>query len=266
MQISPFTLPDLERISALQPADWNDIVPNMRFYINSPICEPLKLEVDHTIAAIGASIMHRDTAWLAHIIVHPEYRNQGLGTIITQALMDNLKDKGFRTIMLVATPLGTHVYYKLGFEKESEYIFFKDGHIEREISRNAVIINFTGTYKEQVLQMDRDIYGEDRSMLLENHLKHASLYLQNDVLTGCYFPTLQEGLILAESEQAGLDLISLRSKSINRIVVPMENTTAIDFLQQNGYQEWRRGTRMRLGEPIAWKPEKIYGRVSGGLG
>lgn len=266
MNIFPFTLPDLERISALQPADWNDIVPNMRFYINSPFCEPIKLEIDDIIAGVGASILHRDTAWLAHIIVHPEYRNRGLGTIITQALMDNLKDRGFKTIMLVATPLGAYVYKKLGFEIESEYVFLKDGHISRELSPDVQIIQFTHDYRGAVLQMDREIYGEDRSMLLENNLRHAMLYLQDDVLTGCYFPTLQEGLILAETKQAGLDLITLRSRTINRIVVPMENTVAIDFLQQNGYQEWRRGTRMRLGEPLAWQPEKIYGRVSGGLG
>jgi GNAT superfamily N-acetyltransferase len=266
MNISPFTLPDLEKISALQPPEWNDIVPNMRFYVNSPICEPIKLEIDGIIAGVGTSILHKDSAWLAHIIVHPEYRNRGLGTVITQALMDSLQGRGFKTIMLVATPLGTYVYKKLGFEIESEYIFFKGESIEKEIAADARIIHFTDDYREAVLQMDKDIYGEDRSMLLENHLKHVMLYLQDGMLTGCYFPTLQEGLILAETEQAGLDLIALRSKTVNRIVVPMENKTAIDYLLQNGYEEWRRGTRMRLGEPILWQPEKIYGRVSGGLG
>lgn len=266
MVVEPLTLDDLNHLKHLQPADWNDIVPNMRFYVNAAFCEPIKLEIDNIIAAIGTSILHKDTAWLAHIIVHPEYRKRGLGTIITQALMDKLKGRGFRTIMLVATPLGAYVYKKLGFENESEYIFFKDGNVNRETSADAKIISFTEAYKEQVLQMDRKIYGEDRSMLLESHLKHAMLYMQNNVFTGCYFPTLQEGLILADTVQAGLDLIGLRSKTFNRIVVPMENKVAINYLEQHGYQEWRRGTRMRLGEPLAWQPEKIYARVSGGLG
>jgi GNAT superfamily N-acetyltransferase len=52
------------------------------------------------------TILHKATAWLAHIIVDPDFRNRGIRTKIVNVLMDRLKNRGCLTIFIVATKLG----------------------------------------------------------------------------------------------------------------------------------------------------------------
>jgi len=46
----------------------------------------------------------------------------------------------------------------------------------------------------------------------------------------------------------------------------MLNENALNFLSQNGYTEYRRASRMILGEKVSWDGSKIYSRIGGNLG
>jgi GNAT superfamily N-acetyltransferase len=98
MKTEPFVLHDLKRISGLQPSDWPDIIPYFYFYIEADYCEPIKVEIDNKIVGIGTTISYKKSAWLAHIIVHPEYRCRGIGSGITNYLVDQLKTNRIKTI------------------------------------------------------------------------------------------------------------------------------------------------------------------------
>ncbi len=76
-----------------------------------------------------------NTAWLAHIIVDPEYRKRGIGSLIVCQLLDFLKNSGCETVSLIATELGYSVYKKAGFVEQTEYAFF-----EREESGKRVFM------------------------------------------------------------------------------------------------------------------------------
>ena len=114
---------DLNFIAELQPLGWQDIVPTIDFYTKSHFCLPIKVTIDKKIVAIGTAIVHNDIAWLAHIIVHPDNRNQGIGNLITKTLVENLESKRCDTIYLIATALGEPVYKKLGFETETDMYY-----------------------------------------------------------------------------------------------------------------------------------------------
>jgi len=45
----PITRTDLDEISKLQPDGWNDIIPDIKSYVEADFCRPLKLMHDHTI-------------------------------------------------------------------------------------------------------------------------------------------------------------------------------------------------------------------------
>ncbi|MBL0009542.1 MAG: GNAT family N-acetyltransferase [Saprospiraceae bacterium] len=100
-------------------------MPAIQFYITSDFCFPIKVSIDHKIAGTGTAIIHHDVAWLAHIIVHPDFRNQGIGKLITESLVKMAHAKSCDTLYLLATELGEPVYRKIGFETETEYLFFK---------------------------------------------------------------------------------------------------------------------------------------------
>ena len=264
MKIEPIVPDDLGRIEKLQPEGWLPVLPFFRFYISSSFCHPVKCVIEKEIAGIGASIRHTNTGWVAHIIVDKEFRRQGIGTAITQALIDHLKDQKIDTIHLVATVIGAPLYHKLGFQQEAEYLFFKEGKIAP--SQGTAIKQFEAIYRQDILALDRHVSGEDRAELLEPHLQHSKIIAANNSLLGFYMPTLGEELILARTPEAGLELMRARSHEKIYIALPSANKPGIEFLRSNGYVEYRKGIRMYLGKQTSWHPEMIYSRIGGNLG
>ena len=125
MQIQQFEPIDIKSLPNLQPEDWGNITPAFQFYLTSQFCFPLKVIIDNKMVGVGAAIIHNEIAWLAHIIVHPDYRKKGIGKTISQTLVDNSKSHHCETIYLIATELGAPVYAGIGFETETEYLMFK---------------------------------------------------------------------------------------------------------------------------------------------
>jgi len=265
MDRQPLELPDLELITALQPTDWQNIIPSIEFYINSTFCFPIKLIIDNKIVGIGTTIIHNDIAWLAHIIVHPEHRNQGIGKIITQTLVDSLQTK-CDTIYLIATDLGKPVYKKIGFETETEYLFFKDIQADRNWKISEGILPYADNFKPYIARLDRRVSGEDRLFHLEQYLGNSSVYVQNNIVEGFYLPSCGEGLITAITNPAGSELMKLRLMTNENAAFPRDNLTATAFMHQNNFKEFKRATRMRLGIKKRWQPANIYNRIAGNLG
>lgn len=220
------------------------------------------------LVGLGTAITHGNTAWLAHIIVSPENRNQGIGKSITKFLVDSLQNTTCTTIFLLATKLGEPVYKKAGFVIDTEYIAFMGHHTSRSSLpfSNQLITSFKKDFEEPILQLDRRVSGENREHLLKMHLEKSLLILDRDNVVGCFFPTLGEGLILAENTEAGLALLNKRHLTETRTMLPIDNKTGINFLLKKGFQEAVRGSRMRLGKKLEWQPEKIYSRIGGNLG
>ena len=216
--------------------------------------------------AVGTNIQHQDSAWLAHIIVHPNYRNRGLGKELAHALTDSLDKSRFKTVYLDATDMGYPVYLKLGFELESEYIHL-DGELQDlYLNDPSMVIPFHEKYRTELLALDREVSAENRIDVLSNHLISSLLYISDGKLLGAYFPTLLDGFVLASDPVAGTELMKIRMRTKNTARFPEENISATNFLLEHGYKKMRTSRRMILGEKRDWKRDGIYGRVSGGLG
>ncbi len=56
--------------------------------------------------------------------VHPDFRNKGIGRLLSYVPFKDAKDKGYRWAVLQAQPLGVPVYPKIGFEKVGEISVF----------------------------------------------------------------------------------------------------------------------------------------------
>ena len=150
MLYKKITKVDLNEIRELQPPDWDDIIPDIEFYINSSFCEPIKATIDNIIVGIGTKIVFENTAWIAHIIVRNEYRNNGIGFQIVNHLLDTLKKQYIQTCSLIATSLGKPVYAKVGFKVASEYLFFKREKPWIESDFSNKIIPFDEKYRNAI--------------------------------------------------------------------------------------------------------------------
>lgn len=260
-----FTEQDIAGLSELQPPDWSDIRPYFEHHIRSSRSHPIKFEIDGRLVAVGTAIFHADTAWLAQIIVHPEYRNRSLGTKMTQALLSLIDTKTHPTVYLIATPLGEPVYRKLGFEDEGGQVFMRG---VKSIDYVAVpeIVPYDIQYEARFLDMDSIVSGERRKDRLSEHLKDAVLYTGKGEVLGYYLPSLGEGHVIATDPAAGKALMEYRLKERDMAVLPADNIVGVKLLEARGFVRTRTARRMRLGPPRPWKPSCMYNRISGQLG
>lgn len=265
LEFLPFHPDYLPLLPEFQPEGWGDLAPRFSFFLENEYCLPAVLRVNKEIVAIGTSILHTDSAWLATIIVHPQFRGKGYGQFITQKLVDSLDPKKYSSIMLDATDLGYPVYHKLGFELHTRYVHFsRPALIATDFEDNSV--PFEEKYLSTLLAFDRELSGEDRIYSFKPHLAQARLVFEDQELTGCYFPTWGEGHIWARNERVGKMLMNLRFATKNIAAVPEESTLAQEYLQQNGFAYIRHSRRMFLRQKRTVNFKNMYNRVSGMLG
>lgn len=267
MKFATVTYNDLNEIGYLQPEGWPDIAVDFKFYVDSQFCIPIKTVLGTRIVGIGAAILLGDSAWIAHIIVEKESRNKGIGSTIVEELLNRLKAYSMKTCMLIATEMGKSIYEKAGFRVVSEYAYFR-----REKPWSDRIISdqvrpYEKAFSSDIMELDRNISGEDRSKLLRDHLKGSKIYIRNKNLAGIYVPDLGEGSIIADTISAGTELMKIKYAVIDKAVLPAENHAGISFLEQNGFIRTPvQGTRMVYGEEVRWKPDRIFSRIGGNLG
>lgn len=266
MQLSPFITADIADLPLLQPEGWHDIVPVYQFYSASPFCFPVKITLADELVGIGTTIMHHDTAWLAHIIVHPAYRNRGIGKYITQSLINSIDSRQCKTVYLIATALGEPVYEKLGFETETEYLFYKDLKATIKHPPSTHIVPYTQNFYEQIQLLDQRISGENRLFHFEDRLATAFVYTAKNRVQGYYIPDFHEGFIIAAAEDAGIGLLQNRLLSKDHAAFPINNTAAIACMSMQGFEPFKTAKRMRLGEIRDVDYSKIYNRIAGSIG
>lgn len=266
MDIKPLERNDIHMLTALQPDGWPDIQPSFEFYFSTDFCFPIQVTVDNKIIGIGTTIIHNDVAWLAHIIVHPNCRNKGVGQLITKTLVDSIKEHHCETVYLIATELGEPVYTKLGFETETEYLVFKDISFRKSLTVHQNIEPFTQEYRDQITTIDRIVSGENRTTHIDKYFSNAYLYCQNTTVEGYYLPSFGDGLIVATTTAAGIELMKLRLKSKENAIFPIDNINAVLYLHENNYQEIKTIKRMQFGKKRSVQFANMYNRIGGNLG
>ena len=266
MIISSLQNSDIELTGELQPPDWTDMKPHLKYYVNSSQCFPIKISIKGEIVGIGTTVKHSNTAWLAHIIVHPDFRNKGIGKKITDALVKSIDKRRYKTIYLVATELGAPVYKKSGFEIETEYVLLENenGNFQSKICE--FIFPFEDKYRNEIFELDKYVTGENREIRLNEVINGSSVLLANGKVSGTYFPDLGNGLIIAKDPAAGIELTKLRLQKNDHSIIPEGNKQAIEFLIQNNFKQKEKKKRMILGKKREWHPENLYNWVSGQIG
>jgi len=266
MKFEKITRNDLPAIKELQPEDWGDIIPDMEFYLHYPFCNPVKATLNGRIVGIGTSIIFEGTAWLAHIIVGSSFRNKGIGGEVVHHLLESLREKSIETCLLIATELGKPVYVKAGFNIVCEYLFFEREKpwLDYPVSENIEL--FKEEYRSNIYELDKKMTGENRIPLLSDYLKNAVIYIENNSVLGYYIPDMKEGLIVADTEKAGLELMKLKYATVDKAVLPTGNIAGCQFLLQHGFIQTKIGTRMVYGKNTDWKPTMMYSRIGGNLG
>ncbi len=257
---------EILQLRDLPPEDWQlDLPALVSLHFGRPYFCPVAAVQNNEIVGCGNSYFHGKIGWLGNIIVRQEYRRQGIGRALTCFMIKYLKSRGCTTQLLIATEMGKNIYTGLGFRKTSTYYFYKRRkHISR--FKNLNVRKIKENDLSCIKRMDREISGEDRFAFLKRFLTNAWIYPSgtSSEINGFYLPEYGNGLIMAKSHEAGIELMRLRLNDKRRTaVVPATNKIANEFLESLKFENYRSAPRMALGPEIHWQPDMIYNRGSG---
>jgi len=109
------TLDDVsEGLRLTRAVGWNQAEADWRFLLErNPGRFVLAVADGRVVATGGAVVYGTDLAWVCMILVDPDARGRGIGTVVVRGVLDRLSDVA--TIGLDATPMGRGVYARLGF-------------------------------------------------------------------------------------------------------------------------------------------------------
>jgi GNAT superfamily N-acetyltransferase len=267
MSISLLKMEDIPLIKDFPPSDWKfNYQQFLNLHLGQSYFYPVVYRCAGEIIGTGNAIINGAIGWLANIIVSESHRNRGIGTVITQHLMDYLKAKKCTTQLLIATELGEPVYRKLGFRKISTYCFFR---IETplEAQDDHHLLKAKKTDIREILNIDRQILADDRAYLITRCYENGWIYKKNERLIGYYLPNMGRGPVVATDTEAGLLLLRLKhSEAERRTAVPEENREAIAYMHKTGFEHFNDCARMILGREVPWQPNRIFSYSHGYCG
>ena len=270
VEISLLESHEIENLLSLQPEGWLDIRPVFRLHYGKSYFSSFKGLIDGNLVSVGHIIYCGNVAWLGNIIVHPTYRNLGLGTLTTQYLMNTVYARGINTIYLLATDLGKPVYDKLGFETHSIYAFNEIVTNDTKETSDPCIRKYRKEDWPIIMKLDYKAMGYDRSSVLRHFLEETWVYDDGEI-RGFFAKNLGDGLIIASDKSAGWSLSVFRiNHGKSYVVVPEINYNSLaSIYDERGFRlikQQRVAYFMFQGMIPEYEPTMIYSRIGGYLG
>jgi ribosomal protein S18 acetylase RimI-like enzyme len=203
------------------------------------------------------------TGWIGALGVLPDARRRGAGEALTRAACARLREPGPETVLLFATDMGRPLYERLGFEVEGTVTAWRGtaGTARADVS----LRNVREDDRAALRAIDRNATGEDRAAVLNALDPLTGLIAERiGAEAAGWAVTSPWGAgvaVCAADEIAGIALTAAATggPGSSTIVVPDANVAAADALSHWGFSPTAAGARMRLGPPVAWRPEMQFG-------
>jgi predicted N-acetyltransferase YhbS len=202
------------------------------------------------------------TGWIGALGVAPEARRHGVGRALTEAAVARLRERGAGTVLLFATDMGRPLYERLGFVAEGAATAWRG--TAGAVVGTLDVRRLREDDREAVGALDRLATGEDRSNLFDalHPLSGVAVDRGAEPVGWAAKAPYGAGIaICAADEEAGAALMAAAARGPGpaTLVVPDANATANANLRRWGFRAANAGERMRLGPPVAWRPERQFG-------
>jgi len=237
-------------------AGWNQTVADWARFISDSPEGCFVMECHDNVIGTSATITYDDKfSWIGMLIVEEQYRGQGIGTALLERAIHFLDSQKIPTIKLDATPQGKPLYEKLGFISEYDIERWMLSRTAKEkVTENVPVLI------EDVLRIDRKIFGANRNELLRSLVQEAPhltlVHQQEGEITGYSFGRLGSradhmGPWIARNEDAAERLLNsflLRSsRELIFVDCLRQNLWAVPLVKARGFEFSRPLTRMFRG-------------------
>jgi len=256
-KLRTMTAEDVPRATQLKDAaGWNQTTTDWTRFLSASPEGCFVAEYRGDIIGTSATIIYGGRfAWIGMVIVDKQYRGQGVGIALLERAIHFLDSQRVPTMKLDATPQGKPLYEKFGFIGEYD--------IERWMLNRTVKENVleNGPISiDDVLLIDREVFGADRSGLLRyiaQEAPHLTLADQQaGKITGYSFGRLGSradhmGPWVAHNEDAAERLLNLFLLRSSRELIFVDclrlNPWAVPLVKAHGFEFSRPLTRMFRG-------------------
>lgn len=256
-------------------AGWNQTRRDWERFLSLAPEECFLAEVDGQTAGTATTTSYEsDLAWIGMVLVHPDFRRQGMGTALLERAIRHLREERRVTcVRLDATPDGKPLYEGLGFRSEWGLRRWV-----KEVHETSSRFSSTPewTFSSASLELDRAVFGASRFELLQSLLTGSSGGITlEDGSFGLIRPGKRAsylGPVTAASRQSAEVVIRELLESCppgNTVFwdIPDPNEAATGLAERLGFQPVRVLTRMWLGDrAIEQDPERIVALAEPGLG
>jgi GNAT superfamily N-acetyltransferase len=275
VKIRPMTAADVAAAAqVIIDGGWGDRTAFFDWAVDHPTCFPLVADAGgRRILGTGVGTANGRVGWVGAIFVALDQRRNGLGTVLSAAVVDELERRGCSTQVLIATDEGRPIYERLGFAVQTRYVRMvaPEGAPPPD---DGIVRHFEPRDLDAIVKLDRTATGEDRSSILRAFAEPETgrVVERRDGRVGGFLvraPFGGRALIASEPELA-LALLDWRRRTSGdrqiQIAILDENTAGRERLVGAGWTRHPGGPRLVRGEALDWRPDWIYGQFAGALG
>jgi GNAT superfamily N-acetyltransferase len=234
------------------------IVEEMRWVRSLGAGEVFLAEDDGVVLGAGAALCMGATGWIGGVCVVPEARGRGLGGAVTQAAVAWLRDRSVTTVLLYATELGRPVYDRIGFVVDGAADLWVGEAPKAKFVRG--VRGATPADLDAALALDRAATGEDRGVVARA-LWPTRAFVFDRGRGAAIGGRFGGGTVVAADPEAGSALLrtSLAAQVGEiRAAAPTDNAAAEETLRAAGFRREFTTPRMRLGPPVAARPDRLF--------
>jgi GNAT superfamily N-acetyltransferase len=259
-------------------AGWNQLPADWRLLIDLEPKGVFVAEDDGrpcgtaSIVAYGSEI-----GWIGMVLVHRDFRRRGIGTLLVEHCLKELRQRGVCTAWLDATDLGREVYRKTGFCDVRPIARYAGLACERGRSAGRGR-TMSSADLEAIRSLDETAFGATRIELLAGLLDCGRGYVVGDRASPRGYGLSRSGreaeyigpVVARDANAAEQIVAALLAGLAGRQVfwdIPGGNPDAAAMAEELGFTVARRLTRMCLGEVAhTGRAELVYAAAGFELG
>jgi GNAT superfamily N-acetyltransferase len=220
---------------------------------------------DGVLSGIVTVLQQGRVGFVGAMAVHPDHRGAGVGRALLDHAHAEVRRAGIATFLLEATPLGEHLYRKLGYLPEHETLI-----LQRDAAGTPVAARIAPSDHAAIATLDRIATGAVRDDMLADLLAEggpgATIHVHREAVGAGLVIGDRLGPVLATHVAVGRALVDQLAPACRVVTIPEPNQAALAAVASHGFREARRLRRMRLGPAVPVRTDWIWALASPGAG